>query len=306
MKKIVSLLVALLLLTCCFCLTASAEGTIIISNDYENIYMNGSTYSRFNTSRLNVDYTENVYSSISLSEAQQETIERITLQVNEDKSLISAEFNFKDGSYLTAEYMNSKYLPIYEDIVNNYIGTYVVDFVWPEENQVRTDRYSLIGSGEPLVVSDANSNSIFDVYAENEAGTLSVTKGYVVEIDNEFYYVDYDKNGFDSNNSIYTVAPVFGYKITDKALLEELEEAMDEYYKEDFGFFLDDSFSDGVSRVFIVFVFAVLPLAVLIVSLIFAIRSKGVYRKLCASISILSGIELTIFIVLAILLSIYS
>ena len=89
--------------------------------------------------------------------------------------------------------------------------------------------------------------------------------------------------------------------MTDPALLQQIEEARAKYYEDDYGIFFNDDFTDIVSKVFITLLFAIVPFAILVLTLILGIKAKGIYKKLYFTTCILAAAELiTLGIVLLI------
>jgi ATP-dependent Clp protease ATP-binding subunit ClpC len=85
-------------------------------------------------------------------------------------------------------------------------------------------------------------------------------------------------------------------KITDEALLQELNTAQDAYYNDDMGFLFNDALTQSISKIFLVVIFCVIPGIVLILFAILAIRAKqAIYRKLFILVSTLSGTLTAIF-----------
>ena len=83
--------------------------------------------------------------------------------------------------------------------------------------------------------------------------------------------------------------PLKAYKITDAELIEQIDEALDSQYN-------SASFSgQAISAFFLCFVFGLIPLAILVLSLIITIRSRGYYRLTWAITAGLCAAELSVF-----------
>ena len=137
----------------------------------------------------------------------------------------------------------------------------------------------------------------FPVVVASSDGNLTAYKGALITIDDDCYYVDFEEAHIESwyDFNPYDYAELPAYEISDTELIASIQEGEDAYYSDDFGFLLDDSFTEAVSAVFLIFVFAIIPFAIFVVFLILAIRSKTVYKKMFRLIYILSAAELAVF-----------
>lgn len=310
MKKIIALILSVLLVFCCLSFSVSADNSsITISDDYSDIYLNGKRYTRFNASAIQYELTETISDNITLSTTQEILISDIYLAKDANGVIVHAKFSHYDGSTLTADYLNSDYIEIYNDIMTSDKGTYVIDFEYPEGNTVNVDKSALKGEYINLFPDEIYISDYFEVTAQNSDGTIVIIKGCLIVSDDEYYYIDYEEAGITNIDEFYPYvysSALLAHKITDTDLIAGLDKAMEEYYSDDLGFLLDDSFSESVSSVFLVFVFAVIPFAVLVLFLILAIRSKTVYKKLFGIICVLSAAELAVFTILACLIKFYS
>lgn len=297
MKKLISVIITAMLLFSCLGLTVFAESSsATISDDYQKLTLDGNTYSRFNTSMMDVDYFS-VDTPVSLTATQQEVIEEVILKVNEDSNFVYADIHFKDGAVLSVEFLRDDYLEIYNEISTNQSSEYIIDFQYPDGNTVTTEKSILYGSSVVLSSDELEWCDYFPVTAKSSDGKLTAHKGSLITIDENYYYVDYEEidvdNWYDFDPYSYTELPA--YEVTNADLVASIQEAEDAYYSDDFGFLLDDSFTEAVSAVFLIFVFAIIPFAIFVVFLILAIRSKTVYKKMFRLIYILSAAELAVF-----------
>ena len=305
MKKFKSLIIALILLFSCFGLTAFAENSsITISDDYQNLYLNGDSYSRFNASILEIDYYMTIDNPIELSAVQQETILQIELLINEQENVISADISFTDGSILSVDFLREDCFEAYNEIVNGESKEYIIDFLWPEGNTVKAKRTALFDTPVTLYVNELEWCDFYTVTASNSDNSLTALKGSLLIMDDNYYYVDFAEVGVKNAYEFvpYDYTELSAYEITDTNLLQRIKEAEEKYYADDLGFLYDDDLTETISAVFLVFIFAIIPLAIFIVFLILAIRSKTYYRKLFRTICILAAAELAIFAIIATLI----
>lgn len=301
MKKIISVIITFILLFSCLGLTAFANpASASISDDYQKLYIDGNSYSRFNTSMMNVEYFSYDF-PVELSATQKESLDEIILQANEDATLICAKIIFKDGAVLTVEFLRDDYLELYNEITVGETATYTIDFHYPEGNTVTTKKEALYGNGILLGADKLEWCDYFPVIAESSDGRLSVYKGSLIIFEENYYYVDFKEAGIESWYEFdpYECAKLPAYEISDPELISSIQKAEDTYYSDDLGFFFDDSFTEAISLVFLIIVFAIVPFVIFVLFLILAIRSKTVYKKMFRIIYMLSAAELVVFAIVA-------
>lgn len=300
MKKIISVIIPVLLLFSCLGLTAFAENSsVTISDDYQKLYLDGNSYSRFNNSTIEVEYFS-FNADVELNATQQELIDEVVLETNENITIISADIYFKDGAVLSVGFLHDDYLEIYNEISTGQITECIIDFEWPEGNTVVTEKTALLGDAVTLYGDDLKWCDYYPVIIKTSDESLTLYEGALLIINDEYYYTDFSEaavaNWYDFNPYDYSELPA--HKITDTELLASIKAAEEEYYSDDLGFLYDDNLTETVSAVFLIFVFAIVPFAILVVFLVLAIRSKTVYRKMFSTICILSGAELAIFAII--------
>lgn len=300
MKKLISIIITAMLLFSCFGLTVFAESSsATISDDYQKLTLDGNTYSRFNTSMMEVEYFS-IDTSVSLNATQQEVLDEVLLQVNDDATFVYAEIYFKDGAVLSVEFIRDDYLEMYDEISTSQSSEYIIDFQYPDGNTVTAEKSALYGNSVVLTSDELEWCDYFPISVKSSDGRLSAYKGSLITIDENYYYIDYEEIDVESWHEFdpYGYDELPAYEVTDADLVASIQKAEDAYYSDDFGFLLDDSFTEVVSAVFLIFVFAIIPFAIFVVFLILAIRSKTVYKKMFSVICILSGAELAIFAII--------
>ncbi|MBQ2986016.1 MAG: hypothetical protein IJE23_00885 [Tyzzerella sp.] len=303
MKKLITTIITTILLFSCLGLTAFANpASVTISDDYQKITLDGNTYSRFNASAMDVEYFDSDI-LVELNATQQETIDDVSLQTDADATFIYANIHFKDGAVLSVEFLRDDYLETYHEISASENGTYIIDFEYPEGNTVAVEKSDLFGNSVVLTEDELGWCDYYPVITQSNDGILTADKGSLIIIEDKYYYVNYEEidaeNWHDFNPYEYVNLPA--YEISDTALIAKIQEAEDAYYSDDFGFLLDDSLTKGVSAVFLIFVFAIIPFAIFVVFLILAFRSKTVYKKMFRLIYILSAAELAVFTLITVL-----
>lgn len=316
MKKIISLIIALMVLVSCFSLSALAyeeyeyeeniyigEGSgsvITFSDDFTELYCAGDSYTRFNDNEVYNDEDGcNIINTIELDDEQLTKVKKINLSGPKSGSIVWAYIYYIDGAYMEVSFLHSDYAEIYNQCMKDDWQTATIDFGWDEENLVTVSRDTLCGEKTFLVNVDTGSfEEMFYVELHPDNCDFYFRKGELISYEGEYYYLDYQELGIDSSSGFYSEKPinVEAYKITDEDFLDEIEDSIDEYYSSDLGFMEDDDFTEAVSDFFAVILFGILPLAVLILSVIFAIRARTpIYKRLFYTISALSLAELATF-----------
>lgn len=337
MKKIISLIIAFVLIFSCFAITAFAEDiiddfnifeakqpVITFSENFNKLYVDNEPFSRVDTSMLltdfdysvlvdeerNTDYYTGNSAYVDFSDEQKENVKDIIIDTNPAENMYRIELYFNDGSTITIYFLKDTYLEEYNKIINGKCEEYIIDFVWPEGNTIKTNKSALFGETEMLTRSELDFCDWFDVYVQNSDGSLMAYAGMLLISDENYYYVDYNESEindyFWNSNSIGDLANYPVHKITDEELISQIPVAEQEYYEDDYGYLYNDDLTESVSTVFLIIVFAVIPLAILVVFLIQAVRKKGVYKKLFAIISAICTAELAVFTIIAVMISMFN
>ena len=321
MKKILSVFIAVLVLLSCLSLTAAAAtveitpndflleneiisldpfSSITISDDYKTLSCGKYTYRRFSSDELNLDVYYDIENELVLSNAQEKEVDVVDLYSDENGIMISADIYFKDGANLYVYYLREDYIKefaslTYENAEKLYIY-FTADIV------TETTKELLKGEKTTVDISLLILDDWFDVSIKAETLDLSKRVGSLILLEDEYYYIDFNDFKIDSSDFNVTTYSGDAYKVTDPALIQELEENYNLYYAEDYGFFFNDNFTQTVSKIFITLVFAIIPFAIFVLTLIFTIRSKNKYKKFHLTACILSAAELvTLAIVLIII-----
>lgn len=337
MKKILSLMFAFLFIFSCFAVTAFAEDfaidddfnifeakqpTITFSEDYQKLYVDGEPFSRFNSSTIAADFgytvlVEYEYNSqyytgnsayVKLTDRQKENIADILIERNQYKNMYRIEIYFNDGSSLTVYFLQDTCFDEYNKIISGNVNEYIVDFSYPEDNTVIAQKTDLFGETVKLNRNDlADLYETYSVFVQSSDGSMVAYVGAVFNIGENFYYIDYKETGVDSEFLYDTpqgmLAELSVHRITDEALLEKLNSAQESYYSDDYGILYDDDATESISTVFLIFIFAVVPAVILVISLVKAIRGKGIYKKIYGTVSALCIAELIVFVIIAVIFS---
>ncbi|MBE7064418.1 MAG: hypothetical protein E7384_01210 [Ruminococcaceae bacterium] len=300
MKRFITFIIAVVVLSSCLGITVFAKSdTVTFSDDFQKLYTEDGTYSPINISNLRQEYIYYSNREPMLNEKQKETVSDIELEANDKETLFRATINYKNGTQLIISYLLDEYHNVYNDVVSGNISTYIVDFTYPYENHAEVKKDALFGEKVTLSSKELHRCDYYNVYVENSAADISSFTGVLLIYKDNYYYADFNEIGYEKRK-VYEFNPydfdeLDVHIITDTDALQAVRSSEEDFYNDDFGFFFDDSFAENISLVFIFLVFAIAPLALFIVALIFAIRNKGLYKKLYTAVLALSGCELVVF-----------
>ena len=299
MKKRICIVMVLVILSVCLCMSVSAEAPFTISEDYKTLSVEGAVYTRVDATMLSVEYP---YMDIpELTEEQMQELKCVYLNYSEEMVLMQAEFHFNDGATFIATYIRDDYREKFEGFLSSFSGKVEIDFGWPEDNTIIADAADLKGSPVTLSENELSMSDWFQVHAVSEWNGVTIFTGSVLLIDDSYYYVDFKECGISASDGFfpYEYMELNAYEITDEAVLADLNDAHDLYIDSDYGIFYNDDFAENLSSICLILLFAVIPVAVLVVAVIFTIRSKGYYRLIWGVVTGLAGGELVIFTILA-------
>jgi len=325
MKKIITLFITVLLLLSLFSLTASATKTpdfaietnaeyadlgtlddITLSSDFKTLYCGENIYNSFPSETVRSDIYFEIKNGIFYSPEQENVLLDYNFSANKNGSIIEAHFEFKEGYSMDISYLNDKYREEYNKILSDGFENYSIDFSSSNENHVETDRDKLLGEKTTLEnINDLLFNNYYEVFSFVSDRSFYVIKGQLLDYDGEYYYIDFNLNNIPDSDYFYAPQydkPLLAYRITDLELLQQISDAEDIYFNEDFGFFFDEEFTEKMSAVFLIIVFGIIPLGVFILFLILSFKAKKVYKKLFTVIYSIAAAELTVFTTIALLI----
>lgn len=337
MKKILSITLAVLMLSLCFVVTVSADATPIdtdtqvkiatFSEDFQNMFIDGTMYARANTTNIQYyetpvfnEYNEEITDVIDeaviidckLSDEQKKTVDGVEVIYNSStETIYEVQIYYKDGSRLFAKYLLVDLMNEYNKLINHEFEEYYVDFAWPVGNVVALNEKAIFNQ-QTRVFDLYESDDTFNVKCAVKGGSLRYSYGELIYIDKEFYFYDPELNpeaeeykaktkythDFESDKPKVKLGI-----ITDTATKEALDEALQKYYKDDMGYMYNDELLEGVSKVFLTILFAVIPFGAFVAFLVFLIKAKKkTYKKIYLTGCILSLAEVAVFITTAIYL----
>lgn len=311
MKKIISLIIAVLLLVSALSFTVSAIHTedasleyedcnlpvdenITFSDDFKNLYVGKQSYSRVNFGDF---YLSTEFNVPNLKIIDNDSVDAVELMANEKGNVIDATIYYKDGAVLYVSFLNDKYRDEFQNILNNKNEELFIDFNLKNEGLYSVSANKLKGKKVDLKTDEFYYESeMFNVSALVSDKSIDLFKGNIYILSDKVYY---EEEGSNTGNYYEDDESWILYEVEDKALIKELIAKQEQYYKESgYGLFMDNEILKIVSIGFFVIFFILLPLAVMIFAIIFIIRSKTlIYKKIYITASILAGIQTIIFIV---------
>lgn len=234
MKKIISIIIAVLLISSCFAIGTFAEDVVIgesdtggwtettmeeygsvyyekqpiftFSEDFKKMYVDDEQFSRFDISMLSSDFGYSVQvddeynpslrnsAYVDLTDVQKETVSNIFIKTNSVKTMYRIELYFTDGSNLTIYFLQDTYFDDYNKVVSGEWNEYVIDFEYPTGNTVTAQKSDLFGEA---VVKNDNQLSMYDWYpvkVQNSDKSLVAHKGFIFIDGDEYYYLDSAEN----------------------------------------------------------------------------------------------------------------
>ncbi len=318
MKKIISLIVSVLLLVSCLGFTVLADDlkptgdniasyencslpedqNITFSKDLKTLYVGKQSYSRLNTKGM---YLETDYEVPNLKIIDYEYIEAVDLSANKKGNVIYAEVSYKDGSMLSCTFLDDNYRKEVDDILNNENDDLFVAFNLKDEPYFRVDTDKLYVKKVKVKFDDFYYDSeTFDVEALTSDESISINKGYLHISSDKIYFESSVQADAEKYNEEYWDL----YEIQDPQLVEKLIEKKQQYYNEsEYGLFMDDEILEAVSRALVIIFFIVLPFAIMVMSIIFVLRTKRkMYRDIFITTGILAGVQTIIFVICSFIL----
>lgn len=307
MKKIISCLLLVTVLCLGLSLTAYAnDRDFTVSEDYKTIILDGITYIRTNTSSMIVYETRELGRQPTLSTSQKSELLDTVFRADTQKDLLEGTFFFIDGTILSASYLREGYL---EEFIHWTTGDdveYEIDFYWPSGNTVPVTVDQL--KGEPVTLGDTTLywSETYEVTLPIENESRYVQRGVVLIENDQYYYLDYPENPQLIINGYYDpsmYSSIDAYEITDPQLLASLKQAKKDS-EQGTQILSSSSFGNTLSAIMMTLLFGVLPLGMLILTGILAIRSKGSYRVIwgatagfaCTTLLIYIGFVIQLFI----------
>lgn len=280
--------------------------TVVLEDELNGLFVNGEYYTLFNANHIETDGFNDFRFATSMSDELKERLQDVELYITTDLSVVSATYDFKDGTSLSAKYLKHSFVREFDRLVSDDWQIGEIEFEYPYDNQLPIMQEKLYGKQVNLFTNEIGDTNYheFRVYATTDKCELKAEKGMLITSEDKYYYIDYAKAELGNIKyfNIADYAEILAFEITDENLCNKIEECVDDFYDDDYGFLDDDNFTESVSNVLLTIVFLILPLAAFVLFLILAIRSKGYYKKLFRIIYISAVLVVIMFVVLAIIL----
>ena len=220
MKRIITFVIAVVILSSCLSLTVFAKSdTVTFSDDFLMLYTDIGSYSPINANLLQDSDFTYCEKEATLSDKQKENVLEVSLNCNESETMFSVTICYKDGAKLTRTYLYDGYRDIYDKLIAGDVSTYTVDFLYPYENEAKASKDAFFGETIMLDSKALNRCDFFYVYAESATADISIYTGVLLIDKDNYYYADFDEIGFDKANAInfdlYKFDSMEVHKITD-------------------------------------------------------------------------------------------
>jgi len=332
MKKYIALIITVVILSLSLFVPAfaSQKRVITLSDDYKYMYYSGNTYTRVDASMLHFTdristvaetydvTTEDEYNGDALSltdpfdyasyyttkltDEQQKEVKSVEIfNTNHDETLFFITIYFYDGSELSIDFIREDYVDEYNDLINGKSDNYTIDFRWPEGNAIQIDKEKL-SIGNKVKFDVYNLSRDFSVYANSSTDSFQAEIGSILSYEDTYYYFSYTGTDIAGIYDLWDleVDKIEVIELVDEELINQLKAGEEKYLDDEFGYLFDDELTEAVAKIFFIFVFALIPVAIFVVTLILALKSKkGIYKKLLLTTSTLSLVSLATFIYIA-------
>ena len=294
MKKLLNVFLVLLALVCLLSVTANAQEPLILSDDLQTLTMDGWSYSRADLSAMGVYYNSTIY-HIQVPKHLQSQLKQAVAYVNSNNWVISLELYYVDGSCQDICF-------VYDEVRAELVGMCQdEDLVcgltmwWEDDPSFTTPISRLKGTPATLDGSDIAYNDYYEMTHYYKELDCYIYRGMITEYWGQYYYVDYLENSIYNPSSFYPnedIGQLKAYEITDPELIAQIDEAIATEYSS------STEVGQVLSAIFLCFVFALIPLGILILSGICTIRSKGYYRLAWGVTAGLCAAELSVFAII--------
>lgn len=266
--------------------SASKALVVKVSDDYKTVYCNGDTYT-YTDEGLFEEPTER--GSVTLTDKQEKEISGIEAYVSEE--YIKLDVYFKQGGSVYLTYKNDKF-EARSDLY--YLKSSKCTFFVDYESRYTVNVEKLKGKKMTMTAQEV---LMYDFALVNDGDTNRNRGRLLIDYQTEdFYFLDfadiedYVARDFDfMDYESFTV-----YKITDAELLQQLQ---DDYTGANDIVDLDFDVGNLFSLIIMAFAFAFIPLGVLIFSIIMVCSKKNTKKTRYIITAVLSGAELTAFLI---------
>lgn len=294
MKKLFCVFLALLATVCLLSMTVSAEATVSLSDDLQTLTFDGRTYSRADLSLMGLYYEDRIYDVPVPAHLEPELKEAI-LHYTYNHWVASLDLYYLDGSRQQIVFAYDEVKPELLKLCQSDDLVCSMQVWWEDDPSVQAPISRFKGTATMLDNRDyalIDNHSLTYHYREMD---VTVFRGFVCEYEDTFYYVDYQEN-LIADPSLFIPYDngdfLKAYEITDPELIEKIDKSFSSEYGG------ETELGQLLSAIFLCFVFAVIPLGIMVGSIIFAVYSKGYYRLTWAVTAGLCAAELGVFAII--------
>ena len=296
MKKRLGLFLVLLTVVCLLGITAHAQQPLILSEDLQTLTMDDRTYSRTDLSAMDPCFISTIHYVQTPSHLQSQ-LKYAVAYANSNNWVISLELYYVDGSrqdiYFAYDEVRDQLLDLCQDdeLVCGLTMWWEDDPSFTAPISQLKDTPTTLDSFE---IAYEEYYPITHYYREMDC---HIYRGMLCLYQGTYYYVDYLENNIHNPSSFYPeeyTGQLKAYEITNPKLVEQLDNTVESQYGS------SDDMGQILSGMFLCFLFAVIPLGIMIPCAIFAIRSKGYYRLTWTVTAGLCAAELVIFLIVCI------
>ena len=187
MKRIIALILAVFCLSSMCVFAETAEKTASVDENFSTLTLDDERYEAFDFSVSGkADFSE-LNCTFNLTDTQKETVEKIDAQINEQGNVISAVYTFKNGSVLSTYYLHEDFFEEYDTVNSDGWNLCEIDFIYPENNILNFTKDKLLGESYNLSMAEDEIANWFDVVAVSGDKSFRVTKGILIDTDEEYY-----------------------------------------------------------------------------------------------------------------------
>ena len=333
MKKILSVFITVLTLCLCMSAVASAGSweykesfkTPIIMENAETILYQGKTYKTKQNWNFSFAVGDiNYVSSKFFDTKTEEMYSYFDVAVNEKYDyILHTNHGFRRGYEGGSLYIEETHYDAVEKFVNdNGIDTahsFCTHSDYEFEYEITREQFSKwLGSGVTAVVS-ANGFSYCEhlpIYKTDEKGGMHKQIGMILRQVNEnvpddytlIYYPEYERNCFYADGSFAIDSPeidVTLYHLTDEQLINDLTEFYNKVPKEELDWIIDEK-EPSLTVIFAIslVLFGIVPLALIILSVVFIIKKvRKPYFNCYIILAVLSALVIVSFIIVTSILA---
>lgn len=297
MKKFIALLISVLAMSFCLSFTVSADfSQFTISEDFQVLTLDGLTFRRVDATYVILNDYFSLDIEPQLTPQQQELLRGCRFDIAPHYNYLEATYFFRDGSTLSCSYATDDFAPALEAYQKDDSTECCIDFY---RDNAYVKEAQLKGQPTTLYSRDLEYSDCYSVTAVVEDNCFYIETGNIIVTNGKYYYADLSELEPLDPHIFYPFDcdSLECYEVTDAQACAQIQKSIRGYTS-----FTDgtESMWDIVTAVFYIFVFAVIPAAIMILSFIFFIRGKGYYRYTWGITAGFALLELIVFAIVVV------